>query len=237
MRLLLFGLLTILTSNTYGQLLADSIVLQKGLVHAEAVYNRAMEGNFHIYNGSQYAAYQSQKDEHPYFLSDDWANGSILYDGEWFHNMPMLFDIEKNQVIVSYYFKGIKMQLNSQRVAEFEFQGHRFINYKPIDSIGIGGGFYEVLYTGKTKILALHSKKFIEEISGTDLTLRFKETTQYFLFHNNRFVKTGTKQAVLAALNSRKKELKAYMRRNRLFISEKENSLIRVVEYFDSLQP
>jgi hypothetical protein len=237
MRFISLSLFLAVNYISQGQLLPDSAIHQQALTHAEAVYNRAMEGNFHIYNGSQYAAYQSQTEEHPYFLSDEWVYGNVLYDGEWFHNMPMLFDIEKEQLIVSYYFKGIKMQLNSQRVGQFSWQGHQFTNYQLNDSLGLDKGFYEILYNGPTRVVAKRKKTYIEEITGTELIKRFKETTQYYVLRNGQYVKAGTKKNALTLLKDRKKELKAFIRRNRLFLSEKENSLARVAAYYDSLQP
>jgi hypothetical protein len=221
---------------SFGQILPDSIILQKSKQNAIAFYDRVMEGNLHIYNGTEYLPYRPLQDEHPFFLTDEWTNGNILYDGEWFTNMPMLYDIEKDLVIISYYFKGIKMKLNSARVQEFIFNGHRFVNLKQTtDSIEMSGGFYDELYRGKTTVMCSRNKKYFENKVETQLFQGFKETTQYYLFINGKFRKVSTKQSVLNLLADRKKELKTFIRKNRLFVLDRESSITRVAEYYDSL--
>lgn len=203
-----------------------------------ATYDRAMEGNLHVYNGSEYIPYRSLQDEHPFFLTDEWTNGTILYDGEWFTELPMLFDVEKELVVISYYYKGIKMQLNSDRVSEFTLNGHRFINLKQTnDSIAVRKGFYNVLYDGKTKVFVKRIKKYFEKINETQLTQEFKESSQYYLFKHGKYSKVGTKRSILNLLSERKKELKIYIRKNRLFVTDREESLVRVSQFYDSLKP
>ena len=232
-----FSLLTICVVTGTSQI-PDTIILQKSKESAIAIYDSAMEGNLNIYNGSEYLPYRSINEEHPFFQVDDWTNGNILYDGEWYKNVPMLYDMEKNLLIISYYYKGIKMQLNSDRVYEFTVSGHRFINLKQtFDSQEMKSGFYDVLYSGKTSVLAKRSKKYFENINDTQLTQGFRETIQHFLLVQGKYQKVSTKGSVLSLLSDRKKELKTYIRKNRLFVSEREKSIARVAQYYDSLKP
>jgi hypothetical protein len=236
-----FGLVVLFfgfVSSSSGQFLSDSVILQKSKASALAVYDRAMEGNLHIYNGSEYTPYQSLSGEHPFFLTSEWTSGNILYDGEWFENVPMLYDLEKGLIIISYYFKGIKMQLSSDRVQEFTLHDHWFINLKQtFDSLEMKAGFYDVLYKGKTSVVTKRTKKYFEHMSGTDLTQGFKETGQHYLLTHGKYHKVSTKSGVLSLLTDKKKDLKIYIRKNRLFVSEREASIARVAQYYDSLKP
>ena len=234
----LFCLLVTLIICSEAQVLPDSIILKKSKENAFAIYNNVMEGNFHIYNGTEYPAYRSSHNEHPYYLTDEWTNGNIRYDGEWFTHMPMLYDIEKGMVVISYYFKGIKMRLNTTRVQEFIFQNHHFVNLKQTaDSSEMKSGFYDVLYAGKSTVLCSRSKKYFERMYDNQITQDFQESNQYFLFSQGLYHRVGTKKSVLHALTDKKKELKTFIRKNNLFTAERETSLNRVAAYYDSLKP
>lgn len=130
------------------------------------------------------------------------------------------------------------MQLNSDRVLAFDYNGHQFINLKQItDSVEMKGGFYEVLYGGKTTILAKHVKKYFESVREIQLTQGFKEDTQLYLFNKGRYFKVATKGSILNLLTDKKKELKAFIRQNNLFANERNESAARVAQYYDSLNP
>lgn len=234
MRLLLSVFTLFAMGTSHGQLLPDSILHQQSLKHAEAFYNRAMEGNFHIYNGAQYTAYQSQKDEHPYFLSDEWAWGNILYDGEWFFNVPLLFDIEKQVLITSYYFKGIKMQLNSSRIDEFTLGNYNFIHLRAADSTKSSHGFYQVLFGNKTLLLAFNEKKYAKEVSGTQMTYYFNEKQQLFLWYKERLIRADNRANILRSIPEHKKQLKVFLRKANTS-NNAYTSFIPLAQYLDSL--
>lgn len=214
----------------------DSISIQQSKDRITSRYEKVMEGTHHLYNGSEYFDYEPIDNEHPYFLTEEWSYSDLKYDGDWFHNVPLLFNIDQNKLIASYYYNGNLMQLVESRVDEFILQGHRFINIKnTTDTITLRTGYYEVLYNGATSVLARRSKQFIEKLEGTELYRKFNESSQIFIVVNGQYIKVRKKGDVIAALNSRKKELKEYIRGERLFVKEKENSIVQTAQQFDRI--
>lgn len=215
----------------------DPELIKSAIDYTQSIYVRSMEGTHHIYNGSEYIEYQPLKDEHPYFLTEDWAVGEIKYSGQKFTQVPMMYDINQAKVVLSYYYSGMKMQLVNDWVDEFTFEGHRFINFKPVDSLSIKPGYYEVLYDGNTKFLAKRSKRLVERIEGTELIKYFETVDKYFMLVNGQYNEISGKRDMIKALVSQRKELKAYIRKHRLFENEKEQSAVQLATYFDSLTP
>ncbi len=202
----------------------------------KALYEQAMEGTHHLYNGSEYVEYQPLDEEHPYFLTDEWIEGEIIYDGEKFSNIPMLFDIEKGKLIVPYPHKGIIIQMINDHLNEFTLPGHRFINLKTTtDSLTMRKGFYEVLYQGKTPVLARRTKQFTEKIQETGISRSFEESNQYFLETNGQFFRITGRRDLLRTLGGKRKELALFIRKNNLFTSNRESSIIQIARYYDSL--
>ena len=237
MRLFLFFFLSVfLTGN--AQVIPDSLALKKGKEQARYIYERAMEGIHHLYNGSEYIAYQPMSEEHPYFASDEWTLGQLKYDDEWFYGVPLLFDIDKQALIASYYYKGIKMQLVHNRVNEFVIQGHHFINTMNLsDSASLGNTFCELMYDGNIKVLVRRTKKISKSIEGLEEIRSFIESAQIYLLINSHLFKIASKHDVLTVLGKNRKELKSFIRKNGLFINNRESSTVQVARYFDSLNP
>lgn len=234
--LLSLCLLTVL--STGAQVIPDSIALQKGKDQARYLYERAIEGTHHLYNGSEYLAYQPFDEEHPYFLEGEWTLGQLKYDGEWFYGVPLLFDLQKELLIASYYYKGFKMQLIHDRIDEFTISGHRFVNRKNLaDSTQSGRGFYELMYEGKAQVLTRRVKKLSQRIDGLEEFREFLETSQLYLSTKGHFFKINSKRDVFNALSSHKKELRTFIRKNKLFINNRELSTVQVARYYDSLNP
>ena len=52
-----------------------------------------------LYNGGDYIVYMPKDEEHPYYRSDDWSYGSIVYWGELYENVPLLYDLSIDEAL------------------------------------------------------------------------------------------------------------------------------------------
>jgi hypothetical protein len=216
----------------------DSITISRGKESAMRQYQLATEGTHHLYNGSEYIAYEPLNDEHPYFLTEEWILASIKYDGEWFHNIPLLYDIHREKLVTSYYYKGNKMELNNYMIEEFVIDNRRFLNFKEsTDSTTKRKGFYESLYDGKSSVIARREKKFSQTIDVTEVSRKFIESSSFFILTKGKFNKISSQSDLLKALTSYKKELKIFIRKNHLFQKNFESSVVQAARYFDTLNP
>ena len=86
--------------------------------------------------------------------------GAIDYDGVLYRNVPMLYDIYSDKVVVLLYNHYSKFSLLKERVKSFDFLDHHFVNIRA-DSIKnnialnmVSPGYYDELYKGKLQVFS-----------------------------------------------------------------------------------
>ena len=172
-----------------------------------ARYEKIMISQSRLYNGIGYRSYNPQADEHPYLI-DDWEDGSVVYDGELFLNVPIMFDISNDRVIVEHYGSREKMQLIETKISSFTLNQRRFVHLT--DSV-LENGFYEVLYDGLTKVYVKWEKSYQEQPSGNTIHRYFAEKSFCYIYKENTFHPVKSKKSVLAVLSDRKSELNKFI--------------------------
>ncbi len=225
-----------ISTSTYTQPRQDTTFLRASVLQAENTYHSAMAKQSNIYNGRGYKEYVSVRDEHPYFINHDWFEGIILYETDLYTNVPLLFDLATEKVLIENPTNGRKMELATSKIELFQIHQHTFVNLTVYDSLTseMEVGFYDRLYNGQLKLYAKRSKKFQERIKGNILFAEFDEKNKYFLFTGSQYIKVTNKASVIKALGGKKK-LPKYSPQNRILIGNKaENSLIQLVEFYDS---
>jgi hypothetical protein len=235
---LLFFFFAILSSHVFSQSVSDSSFLAASITKTKDIYLQFIQGNAHLYNGVEHKTYQSINGEHPYFFWDDWAVGSIIYDGELNENVALMYDIWRDKVVIDHYSSRNKIELISKKISEFTLQGHTFIALKP-DSANeqIQEGFYDQLYKGNVSVYARRTKQYGERIEANVLIPSFTEKNKYFLLKDGKFLPVNSKAATLDALSDKRKMLKQYLSKSRIrYKKEKEKWLVMLAEYYDTLK-
>jgi hypothetical protein len=213
----------------------DTAFVEASVAFARTAHEEKTKKQSRLYNGSQYGDYNSQNEEHPYYLSSDWMKGTVTYADELF-NAYLLYDIHHDKLIAEH-FAGAFVELIKAKVSAFTIEGHVFRQFTDADDArhSIQEGFYEVLHDGKTKILARYSKTFMELVKPGEITRLFDEKTRYFVVKNNTFYAISSKAGLLRILSDKKKELKRMSRENKVVNSGKGATFTRLAGFYDSL--
>lgn len=211
---------------------ADTLFLSQANQNEVALYSNTMVGQSHLYNGTEYREYNPLKDEHPFFISD-WTDGSVFYDGEFYKNAVLLYDINKDQVIVEHYSSRQKIELFSNWLEYFNLNEHYFVHLR---NEQLPKGFYELVYDGATKVYMKRLKMFLQELKGTEIHRSFDEKQLYYIFRQGNFYSVKNKKTVVKALQDHKAELNQFIGKNHIkFKANKEKSIAMVAEYYDSI--
>src|SRR5688572_28813982 len=80
----------------------DTAFVAESKKQVSALYTTAIQHQSRLYNGSDYVIYIPRDEEHPYFEVDDWAYGSVEYWNELYENIPLMYDINVDQVITEH---------------------------------------------------------------------------------------------------------------------------------------
>jgi hypothetical protein len=239
--LLSFSLVTALFSSIAALAQSntdDSTFYQSAISQTLAIYYKQVGDQSQIYNGSLYTGYEFKfREGTPYFFSDNFSDGSVIYDGVTYDRLSMLYDDLKELLIIR--DQGYWLQLVSERISGFTIFNHQFVRLV-MDSAHnnlAGTGFYEVLYPGNSMALKKTFKKIREDLSTAEGVLRYvDETHDYFIKNGNTYRRVKTKKELLDILADHKKEVQQFMRKNRLkYRKDPENTLVKTAAFYDQL--
>jgi hypothetical protein len=217
---------------------SDSLLFQRSKQQVIDIYHRYINTESGLYNGRQYLAYAHTIQEGiPFFKSSEPSKGSVSYDGVFYENIPLLYDILKGVIITVVPSSNYMIQLNNDKVAYFSLLDHYFIKLlKDSSAENIKTGFYDVLYHGKISVYKKTTKTVGEDVSSGKYRNFIVESNTYYLKKGNSFYVITNKGSVLGLLKDRKKELQQFIKKNKLnFRKDKDNALPRIAAIYDEL--
>jgi hypothetical protein len=207
------------------------------IVHAGDVYNPFIEKQSRLYEGLEHIGYSLRIKGHAYFLQKELQTGSVVYDELEFANVPMLYDLLKDQVVIQHFNGFTKLSLISEKVRSFTLNNHHFIRLQA-DSAShspIITGFYDELYTGRLNLLVKRGK-FIEETIKDEVEREFIKYDLFFIEKEGTYYAIKNYKGLLTVLKDRSKEVKQYLRKNRIkYRKDRENAIVKATVYYDSL--
>lgn len=213
---------------------ANSIEASSVITHQDTV-----SGNQLLYNGRVWKNIYYYVAGDQFLFSPEFAPGSVTMRGKPFGNLMLRYDICSDEIMIITASDNI-LQLNKEMVdgftVSFDNHIHRFIRIDP-DSINNREGYFDVLYDGNTSLLVKYSKKVTRSNEGK----RFETFVQYnqvYILKDGYMNRITGKKDIYNLFGDSKKQVRIFMKNNRIRIVKKTpQSYIRVLEYFDSLNP
>jgi hypothetical protein len=202
----------------------------------------ASEGNQSpLYNGKEYFDYLPTIKGNAYFLdSKSFSKGNIYFDGIWYNDVQMLYDLNKDEVVVLLFNNFTKITLVKQKVISFDYLGFHFKNINS-DTIknknNLKSGFYGEPYNGKTEVLVKWGKNF-QTISGGLIAPEsyFNSFKDYYIKKGKDYYHISSKSALLELFKDKKEEIKQFIHSSNLkFRESPENFMAVVATYYDKI--
>lgn len=230
------------TNRALCQTVTDDSTMQKiALAHVVDGYNNSIGQMSRLYNGPEYEFYEPFIKSNAYFLDiNAFKPGTLNYDGEFFGNVPMMYDLNKDLVVVLLYNGFSKYSLVNPKVQNFELFNHHFV-YVPADSgsnsSAIDAGFYEEIYSGKLQVLVKWSKSIQTTSNLNTIESYFTVAKKhYFLKKGGSYYSTGSQGSFLDILKDKKKELQQYLKANKIkFKDNPEKAMYMMAAQYDQL--
>jgi len=217
----------------------DTSVFQQSLKNAISAYYNAIGENAHLYNGSEYVSFNYQSDKNPFFESISLMNGSIMYDNVLYPNVPLAYDIQKDEVIINKYDENYRIKLINDKIEFFSLDGHTFVRIVEDSTTSAlpETGYYDLLYNGKVSVFAKRKKKYEESITNTGAVTQFIEDDHYFIKKNNVYYAVGNKKSTLKVFKDKKKDIQKLLRKNKIkFSPNPEHGIVKAAQYYDQLK-
>jgi len=201
------------------------------------VYYQSLGEQSPLYNGSQYIEYPFIiQDGHPFFGSNGFVNTTIYFDGLKFYDVPTLYDIVRDQVVILDYHKTYKINLPADKIERFELPGHTFIRLVQDSSNEIKTGFYEQLYTGTIALFAKREKKILQQYSNLEINNVVYSKNFYYIRKGNVFYPVNNKKSLLNILRPKQTAVQQYLKKNKVkFKKDREKASLMAVAYYDQL--
>jgi hypothetical protein len=228
----------IFASTTYAQI-TDSTLVTQQLKNTAQSYTNQIGDQSRLFNGIKYLPYRNQDYVgNGYYNTTALQKAYIRYDDADFYDVPILYDLHKDLLILKRRDDFGYMSLLNSKIDKFIVNNHTFIKITA-DSTEkiIKTGFYDVLHNGPTQLLAKRIKLIEVEKSGITISNLFVPYTRFFLHKDNSYYKVSGKRDMLKVLNDKKNELEKYIKTNNLPFGKEdlEESIIRLTSYYNQL--
>ncbi len=212
----------------------DSAILSSAHAYSKNAYYQSRHLELGLYNGIYYKEYVlHQNDEgQPYFETDQWVEGELFYNGVHYENIPLLYDVVNDKIIIDH---SVKLELISEKIKYFVIQEHRFVLLTANANSPIHTGFFELVYDGQSKLYAKWQKKRIEVIASRELQVRYEDQNRIYINKDGKFHSVKTKSSVLHVLEDKKIMLKKYIKKNQLnFRGHRAESIAKIMAFYES---
>ncbi|OIN57546.1 hypothetical protein [Arsenicibacter rosenii] len=215
---------------------ADSVFREQARSAVVTQYNKVMNQQSAIYNGNEYIQHDFRIKVHPYFQVDSLQKGSVTYYSVDYNDIPMGYDIVRDELFIRHLDGGYRMRLNSEKVDRFTINGHQFVRLTGDSLVGVRTGFYDLLYSGRTQLLSRRVKVVLEDISTGVYKAEYLSKDEYWIRRDQRYFPVKTLGGALSVYGDKKKELRKLLRAERIkFKENKEKTLVLLAREYDAL--
>ncbi|MFB9843021.1 hypothetical protein [Mucilaginibacter ginsenosidivorans] len=210
----------------------DSAAYSKQAVEAIGYFNTTAGSQAEFVNGPQYIlAPPANKGSH-YFQDKNYCTPSLIrFNNTWYKDVPVLYDVFNDEMIS---FSGNDLfVLKTEYLSDVFLLDHHFVRL----TAGLSPGFYDLLYSGKSQVLAKRTKVNEDEIIQSQ-TVKFilEDRSDLFIKKEGKYYPVTSKGALLGIFKDRRKDINQYIRDHKLdYKADKEAVTVAITAYYDQL--
>ncbi len=204
-------------------------------INAVSYFENQIGANSHLFIGKEFNDYDLHVKGNPFFGFNQMQKSELFYDGTLYKNVPLLFDIVGQQLVINSYNEDYKIALISEKVKYFVIGGHRFENFLLDENANNIYNFYEILFANSIEVLAKRIKRIKNGLRAED-PASFVEQDELFIKKNNYLYPVYNKKTVMQALRDKKEIVQAFIRKHSLkFKRNIENDLKITAAYYATI--
>lgn len=148
---------------------------------------------------------------HQYYDVRSWRTGSLVYDGQVYDRLNLLYDIERDQLVLKHpnTQRADGIELDRHKLDSFDLEGRVFRKY----SFNGKDQFFQVLYAGDQLDFVTKRQKKSGAVKGN---VEFKFTSVYFIVLQDSLVLLQNNGTIKKMFPSLKKDLQEVRKREGL---------------------
>jgi hypothetical protein len=215
---------------------SDSVFYSAAFSNAVDKFHQFRGDQSDLYNGIQFIGYPKIVNGFPFFNSDNWETGTVLYDSILYSNINLKYELVKDQVVVRHPGDMNMILLFSPRIKSFTLGDKYFVYINQDDRNMLHTGFYQLLYKGPISVFAKRVKIISETITDMHLDQRFTETDRYYIEKEGVYYNVHNAKTILSLVKDHKKEIQQFLRRNKLkYKKDPELTLVKAAEFYHQI--
>ncbi|MBB1284620.1 hypothetical protein HRH25_09570 [Flavisolibacter sp. BT320] len=165
-----------------------------------------------LYYGRQYVGYPFAAKGIPFYGSEDWQKGDIIYRDVAYSGILLKYDLVKDEVIALHPNGFTPVVLFSPRIQAFTLGESRFIYLTEVETAPHKAGIYEVLSTGPLTLYAKRTMLLNESIVSNVLEREFVRDYSFYVQMDGKLHPIKNEKAILQLVDDKKKESKAALK-------------------------
>lgn len=189
------------------------------------------ENIYHLYNGKEYFHYApSLYQGHPFFDTYSFINGSLEVDGKVFENVPMMYDLVTDQLIVQHFNNFNRIQLFRPDVKRFTLGDIIFVQF----NIPGHSGFYQQISNGKIPFYIKRVKRIKDNLEGNRIRLEIEEENRFYILKEGKLAGVRKLKTLLNEMGDYRDEVRQYLKKNKIR-KGKELVFTTAIAYYDQI--
>ncbi len=205
--------------------------------HASWYDKQMKDANSALYEGTFFPLTVYSKNSHPLFEEMYWAVGEITYRGQTYLNVHAVYDISADIIVLrnpNLPADGREfLKINQAQVSEFKIHDKTFVRLDSTDQPPEGVGFYQLLFDGD-KVQLICKRRKQKDVRA--LQTLYDERNRYYLVADDNYLPCRNRKSLIALLPGSKKQIKDYLKRNRIRIKPgRDNVMSEAVAFVDGL--
>ncbi len=235
--IVLIAFFTFLPHRSNGQ--SDSVHIKIVSEKLLALYTKSLKKEAPLYRGRMYNAYPHKiANGHLYFAEDFFLKGSIMYDGKFYPEANLKYDLLRDQLVLEYQDGYSNVILQTDKVDEFSIINHQFINVKKsFDTATMPNGYYDLLYhSSRIKVFTKRIKTIKETVGNGVVEYNVIPNDTYYVQMDGKINNVKNKGAFIKLLKQNGSQ--QYLKNKKLdYRTNKENWIIALAKYYDTNRP
>lgn len=187
-----------------------------------------------LYYGRQYTGYEFVVKGNPFYGSEEWQKGSIVYRDIAYAGVMLKYEQVKDELLVLHPNGFTPIVLFTPRIHSFMLAEKRFVNLPDTEVAPFKAGLYEVLASGPITLFAKRSMLLEETIVSNALEREFVYTYSFYVQKDGKFQAVKNEKTILQLVGDKKKESKALLKAAGIkFRKSPEEALRTIVNFYN----
>lgn len=197
--------------------------------------------NLPLNNGAFYFNTYKTLETHPFYNSNKFSNGSIIYDNQSYNNVNLKYDNYRDILVFKPHgeSENFGIILEEHLITNFTIYNKHFVNLGLItkDSIKSIHGFFEKNWEGLDFTFYIKHKKDRREFIKDNVSYNeFEIYNEFVVTKNNSYFIIKSKKNITDIFKEKEKEIKAFYDDNsKLFKKNKTSFYEKLFRYIDQL--